>query len=128
MSQESVRIAFTYAALNDINVFVADIQNAYLQAPSSQKHYVICSKEFGLENVSKQALIQRALYSGKSAGRDFWNHLRACMDHLGFKSCPADPDIWIRPAEKADGTKYWEYALLYVADILLVLDNGEHVL
>ena len=35
VSRESVRIAFTYAALNGLDVFAADIQNAYLQAPSS---------------------------------------------------------------------------------------------
>ena len=38
VSRESVRIALTYAALNDIAVVAADIQNAYLQAPSSEKH------------------------------------------------------------------------------------------
>ena len=38
VSKESVRIALTYAALNGIDVMAADIQNAYLQAPSSQKH------------------------------------------------------------------------------------------
>ena len=42
VSIESVRIAFTYAALNDLPVCAADIQNAYLQAPASEKHYVIC--------------------------------------------------------------------------------------
>ena len=50
------------------------------------------------------------------------------MDHLGFKSCPADPDVWMRPAEKADGMKYGEYALLYVDDILLISEKGETVL
>ena len=35
VSRESVRIAFTYAALNVLDVFAADIRNAYLQAPSS---------------------------------------------------------------------------------------------
>ena len=42
VSIESVRIAFTYAALNGLPVCAADIQNAYLQAPASEKHYVIC--------------------------------------------------------------------------------------
>ena len=42
VSRDSVCIAFTYAALNDIDVLAADIHNAYLQAPSSWKHYVIC--------------------------------------------------------------------------------------
>ena len=42
VSRESICIAFTYAALNDIDVMAADIQNAYLKSPSSQKHCVIC--------------------------------------------------------------------------------------
>ena len=128
VSRESVRIALTYAALNDVDVTAADIGNAYLQAPSSQKYFVICGPEFGLENVGKRALIRRALYGGKSAGRDFRNHLRECMSHLKFISCPADPDVWMRPALKADGTKYWEYVLLYVDDVLVVSDRGEELL
>ena len=50
VSRESICIAFTYAALNGLDIFAADIRNAYLQAPSSQKHYIICGPEFGLEN------------------------------------------------------------------------------
>ena len=128
VSRESVRIALTYAALNDLDVTAADIRNAYLQAPSSEKHYIICGPEFGLENVGKRALIKRALYGGKSAGRDFRNHLRACMRHLDFQSCPADPDVWMRPAKKADGTNVYEYVLLYVDDVLVISERGEHVL
>ena len=45
VSRESVRIALTYAALNGLDVFAVDVQNAYLQAPSSEKHYVICGDE-----------------------------------------------------------------------------------
>ena len=51
VSRESVHIALTYAALNDLDVFAADIQNAYLQAPSSQKDYIICGPEFSVENI-----------------------------------------------------------------------------
>eukprot|EP00957_Ditylum_brightwellii_P192087 14622560-Ditylum_brightwellii.AAC.1 len=40
VSRESVRIALTYAALNGLGVTAADIRNAYLQAPSSQKDYI----------------------------------------------------------------------------------------
>ena len=128
VSRESVRILLTYAALNGIDVFAADILNAYLQAPSSQKHFIICGAEFGLENIGKRALIRRALYGGKTAGRDFRNHLRACMDHMGFKSCRADPDVWMRPSTKSDGTAIWEYVLLYVDDALVVSDNAERIL
>ena len=128
VSRESVRIAFTYAALNGLDVCAVDILNAYLQAPSSQKDYIICGAEFGLENVGKVALIHRALYGGKSAGRDFRNHLRACMRHIGFVSCPADPDVWMRPNKKPDGGRYWEYVLLYVDDMLCISHQAEHTI
>ena len=128
VSRESVRIALTYAALNGLDVFAADIRNAYLQAPSSQKDYIICGEEFGLENVGKVALIHRAVYGGKSAGRDFRNHLRSCMHHLKFQSCPADPDVWMRPALKSDGSAVWEYVLLYTDDALVISENAESIL
>lgn len=128
VSRESIRIALTYAALNKLDVWASDIRNAYIQAPSSRKDYIICGPEFGLENVGKVALIRRAVYGGKTAGRDYRNHLRECMDHIGFKSCRADPDVWMREAMKADGSEYWEFVLLYCDDTLAISDRGEHVI
>ena len=42
VSRESVRIAFTYAALNGLEVWAADVQNAFLQAPCYEKYYTVC--------------------------------------------------------------------------------------
>ena len=128
VSRESIRIALTYAALNGLNVFGADIQNAYLQAPTSEKHYIICGPEFGLENVGKKAIIVRALYGGKCAGADYWRHIRKAMEDMKFKSCPADPDVWMRPGTKSNGTHYWQYVLLYTDDILAMMENPEQFL
>ena len=61
VSRELVRIAFAYAALNGLDIFAADIWNAYLQAQLSRKDYIICGPEFGIENVGKVALIHQAL-------------------------------------------------------------------
>ena len=41
----SIRIALTDAALNGLDVVVAEIRNNYLQATSSQKDYIICGPE-----------------------------------------------------------------------------------
>ena len=68
VSRESVRILFAYSALNGIDIFATGIRNAYLQAPSSQKYFIVCGVEFGFENIGKVALIHRALYGGKKAG------------------------------------------------------------
>ena len=37
VSRDSVRIAFTLAALNDLDVLAADVQNAYLNAPTKER-------------------------------------------------------------------------------------------
>jgi hypothetical protein len=128
VSRDSIRIAFTYAALNDLGVFATDIRNAYLQALSSQKDYILCGPEFGIENIGKIALICRALYGGKSAGKDFRNHLCSCMRHLDFASCPADPDVWMRPPKRSNGSYYYKYILLYTDDALVISKNAEQVL
>lgn len=95
-----------------LSVCAADIKNAYLQAPSSEKHFIICSEEWGLQNLDKRAIIDRAIYGSRVAGRDFWLHLRTCMEGIDFQSSKGDPDVWYRAATKSDGTEYYEYALL----------------
>ena len=37
VSRDSVRIAFLAAALNDLDILAADVQNAYLNAPTKEK-------------------------------------------------------------------------------------------
>ena len=84
VSREIMRIALTYASLNNLPVFGSDIQNSYLQAPTTQKHYIICRPEFGIKNVGRKAVIVRDLYGGNSVGADYWRHVRAAMDEMGF--------------------------------------------
>ena len=112
---KNVRIAFTYAALNDLDVCMADIRDAYLQSPTSQKHYIICGPEFGMENVGKVAIMHRAVNGGKTSGRDFRKHLRSCMEFINITSCPADLDVWMRPAIKSDVTDVWHMAHIWVS-------------
>ena len=75
VSRESVFISFTYAALNDLNVWVGDVQDAYLQAPWSEKYYTI----LGPEHQGKKSIIVRAVYGLKCFGADYRNHMRVCM-------------------------------------------------
>ena len=125
VSRETVRIAFVYAALNELDVIAGDIQNAYLTAPSSEKYWTICGPEFGPELQGSKALIVRALYGTKCAGRDFRNHLRACMELLNYQPCLADPDLWMRDGIRNDGKEYYEYVLLYVDDCLVIGENAK---
>ena len=76
VSRESVRIDFTLSELNGLNIMFADIQNAYLQAPISEKYWTICGPEFGPDLVGCKAHIVRTLYGTKCAGKYFRNYLR----------------------------------------------------
>jgi len=42
---------------------------------------------------------------------------------MGFKSCKIDPDLWMCHGTKDNGTKYWSYVLLYVDDILVIIEE-----
>ena len=70
VSRESVRIAFTLAALNNLEVKAADIEHAYLTAPMTEKCYTVCGPEFG-KDAGKIAIIVRALYGMKGSGAAF---------------------------------------------------------
>jgi hypothetical protein len=47
VKRESMRIGLLIAALNDLDVLAADIQNAYLTSPCKKKIYTIPGEEFG---------------------------------------------------------------------------------
>jgi hypothetical protein len=56
VSRESIRIALTLVALNDLEVKTADIENACLTAPVVEKIWCILRPEFGA-NAGKRAII-----------------------------------------------------------------------
>jgi hypothetical protein len=122
VSRETVRIALTIAALNDLEVKAADILNAYISAPIKEKVWLWCvlGPEFG-PDTGKSAIIARALYGLKSAGAAFHAHLADCMRHLGYKLCLADPDLWLKEMTRPDTKElYYWYILIYVDNILCI--------
>ena len=122
VSRDSVRIAFTIAALNNLKVLGCDIQNAYLTAPVREKIWTKAGAEFG-DDQGKIMLVVRALYGLKSSGAAFRAFLAETLASLKYTPSFADPDVWMRPAIKSDGFRYWEYVLCYVDDVLCISDN-----
>jgi hypothetical protein len=110
VSRDSVRIALTIAALNDLKVLSCDIQNAFLTAKCREKIYMVAGPEFG-SDAGKIMIIVRALYGLKSSGAAFRALLAEALYDTGYGPSKADPDVWIRPAVKPDGFEYYEYVL-----------------
>ena len=96
VSCETVRIALTLAALNDLEVKVADIQNAYITHPVTEKIWTVLGKEF-VQDAGNKVITSRDLYGLKSSGAEFRNNLANYMKRLGYTPCCADPDLWLKP-------------------------------
>jgi hypothetical protein len=70
VSRETVRLALTFASLNDLKVKVGNVLNAYITAPVKEKVWTILGPKFGHDS-GKSAVIVPALYGLKSAGAVF---------------------------------------------------------
>ena len=127
VSHDSVRIALTVAALNDLKLMACDIQNAYLTADCREKIWTRAGPEFGSES-GTIFLVKKALYGLKSAGAAFRALLADTLHDLGYRATKADPDVWLRPAVKANGFEYYEIVLCYVDDILSISVDPEATL
>ena len=74
MSRETVSIFFTLPALNDLPVNVADIQNAYIMEPVTEKIWTVLGHEFG-EDAGRKAILVYTLHGLYSFGSACRNHL-----------------------------------------------------
>ena len=110
VSRDSVRIVLLLAALNKLEVLSADVQNAFLTAPNKEKIYLKTGQEFGA-NANKIYIVTKALYGLKSASASFRSYVADALDNIGYKSSPADPDVWMRPAIKSDGEACYDYVM-----------------
>ena len=104
VGRETVRIALTIAALNDLQVKASDVMNAYVTVPYSEKIWTVLGKEFGKDQ-GKKAIIVCALYGLKSSGADFHAHLADCISSIGYILCRGQNDLWMKPEIEHDGDK-----------------------
>ncbi len=120
VSHETVRLALNFASLNDLEVKVDDVLNTYITAPVMEKVWTILGPKFGHDS-GKSAVIVRALYGLKSAGAAFQAHLASFMCQMGYTSCKADPDLWLKAVTKPeDNVRFYAYILCYVDDIVCI--------
>ena len=107
VSRDSVKIALTVAALNDLKILACDIQNAYLTAQCREKIWTIAGPEFR-SDARNIMIVVRTLYGLKSIGAAFKVLLVDILYDIRYTPSKADPDVWLRPAVKPDGFEYYE--------------------
>ena len=83
-----------------------DIENSYVTALVTKKIWTKLGGEFRADS-GKKVIIVRALYGLKSSGTAFRKHLADCMIHIGYTSCLADTDLWMKPMTKYNSERYY---------------------
>ena len=127
VSRDSVRLAFTIAALNGVDVMPCDLENTYLNAMCRKKIWFKGGTECG-EDKGKVLIVVRELYGFKSAVLSWRAALEQVLKDLDFVSTLADPDVWIQYTVREDGLKYYEMLFVYVENILAVLHKSTDVI
>ena len=119
VSRDSVRIALTVAAMNNLDILVCNIEGAYLTAKCRQKIYITAGPEFGSEQGSTM-IVKMALYGLKSSGAAFRSKLAGVLHNLNYWPSFADPNVWLKAAVKPWGFEYYEMVLCYVDDVMVI--------
>ena len=95
----------------------ADVGNAYLEAETKEKVYVIGGPGFG-ELEGHTLIIHKALYGLRSCGLRWQERFADTLRDMGFVPSKADTDIWMRR-----NGNIWEYIATYVDDLVIIMKD-----
>ena len=121
VSLRGLRIVIFLSELNGLAIWATDIGNAYLEAITKEKLYIIAGPEFGPLQ-GHILVIRKALYGLRSSGKRWHERFSDCLRSEGFEPCKAEPDIWIRPSK--DKSCY-EMVAVYVDDLAIGMKDPE---
>ena len=121
VSLKSLRMVVFLSQLNDLEIWGADVGNAYLEAYTDEKLCIIAGPEF--KELQDHLLIMiKALYGTCSGGARLHDRLFDILQGLKFKPSKADHDVWMRP--EPGGTCY-EYIAVYVDDLAIAAKDPQ---
>jgi Reverse transcriptase (RNA-dependent DNA polymerase) len=107
------RLVLFLAELNDLQFWATDIGNAYLEAYTTEKVYIVAGPEFG-EREGHILVIGKAQYCLQSSGARWHDRFADCIRELGFFPCKAEPDIWVRKK-----CSIYKYIAVYIDDLAI---------
>ncbi len=90
-----IRMLIFLAELNNLDTWATDIGNAYLEAATSEKLFIIAGPEFG-DQQGHILIIYKALYGLRTSGLQWQDRFADVLRALGFALCVAEPYLWMR--------------------------------
>ena len=121
VSLRSLRMVVFLFQLNNLEIWGADVENAYLEAYTDEKLCIIVGPEF--KELQGHLLIMiKALHGTYSGGARWHDRIFDILRELKFKPSKADLDVWMRP--EPGGTCY-EYIAVYVDDLAIAAKDPQ---
>ena len=97
VSLRYTRLVIFLGKLNILNIWGPDIGNAYLEAFTDEKLYIVTGPEF--EELEGYILIfLKPLYGLKSSGKRWAEVIHTILKDMKFTTSKADPCIWLKRA------------------------------
>ena len=121
VSLRSLRMIVFLSQLNNLEIWGADVGNAYLEAYTDEKLCIMAGPEFK-ELQGHLLIMVKALYGTRSGGARWHDRLFDILQEMKFKPSKADPDVWMRP--EPGGTCY-EYIAVYVDDLAIAAKDSQ---
>jgi hypothetical protein len=121
VSLRGLRTLLFIAELNDLRTWATDVGNAYLEAKTKEKVYVIAGSEFG-DLEGHVLVIIKALYGLRTSGLRWHERFADCLREMDFFQSKAEADIWMRKRND----KY-EYIGVYVDDLAIIAHDPKEI-
>ena len=119
VSLRNLRLAMFLAELNNRELWRADVGNAYLQALTKEKLYIVGGPEF--EELQGHVLVMyKALNGTRSGGACWHDKLFDILHQMDSKPSRVEPDIWMKSSK--DGSHY-EYIAVHVDDLAVCMKD-----
>ena len=124
VSLRNLKLVIFLGKLNNLELWGADIGNAYLEAPTEEKLYIVAGPEF--EDWEGYILtFSKALYGLKSSGKRWAETLHDILKDMNFTPSRADQCIWLKKNKKLN---IYEYIAVYVDDLCIAAQDPEKII
>ena len=124
VSLRNLRLVIFLGKLNHLDLWGADIGNAYLEAFTDEKLYIVAGPEFQ-ELEGFILIFLKALYGLKSSGKRWAEVTHGILRDMKLLPSKADPCIWLR---KAPNLRCYEYIAVYVDDLCIAAESPSAII
>ena len=124
VSLRNLRLVIFLGKLKNLDISGADIGNAFLEAFTNEKLYIVAGPE--LQELEGYILIfLKAWYGLKSSGKRWAEVIHGILRDMKVLPSKADPCIWLR---KAPNLRCYEYIAVYVDDLCIAAESPSAII